>query len=132
MSQLRHRSMRLVNRLVWVGASPSVRICNGYASETLPSDHPRLLFLFPVRIKQRGRRDRIAVRPTIHCDAFNVASRIESSSTQHPRQLIPYVALERFKGRLHKFHATSAMLIAWRKSWPAWGTQHEQHNRLLG
>src|SRR5258708_2564061 len=132
MSQLRHRSMRLVNRLVCVSASPSVRICNGYASETFPSDHPRLLFLFPVRIKQWVRRERIAMRPTVHCDAFNVASCIESSSTQHPRQLIPDVALERLEGRLHKFHATSAMLIAWRKSWPAWRTQHEQHNRLLG
>src|SRR5712675_1085037 len=132
MSQLRHRSMRLVNRLVCVSASPRVRICNGYASETLPSDHPRLLFLFPVRIKQWVRCERIAMRPTVYCDALNVASRIESSSTQHPRQLIPDVALERLEGRLHKFHATSAMLIAWRKSWPAWRTQHEQHNRLLG
>src|SRR5258707_3624750 len=132
MSQLRHRSMRLVNRLVCVSASSRVRICNGYASEMFPSDNPRLLFLFPVRIKQWIRCKRIAMRPTVHCDAFNVASLIESSSTQHPRQLIPDVALERFEGRLHKFHATSAMLIAWRKSWPAWRTQHEQHNRLLG
>src|SRR5712672_781819 len=132
MSQFRYRSMRLVNRLVCVSTSPRVRICNGYASEALPTDHPRLLFLFPIRIKQWVRRERIAMRPTIHCDAFNVASRIESSSTQHPRQLIPDIALERFEGRLHKFNETSAMLITWRKSWPAWRTQHEQHSGLLG
>src|SRR5712672_309399 len=132
MSQFRYRSMRLVNRLVCVSASSRVRICNRYASEALPTAHPRLLFLFPIRIKQWVRRERIAMRPTIHCDALNVASRVESSSTQHPRQLIPDVALERFKGRLHKVHATSAMLVAWREAWPAWRTQHEQHNRLLG
>src|SRR5712672_3472115 len=132
MSQLRHRSMRLVNRLVCVSASSRVRICNGYASETFPSDNPRLLFLFPVRIKQWIRCERIAMRPTVHCYAFNVARRLVSSSTQHPRQLIPDVALERLEGRLHEFHATSAMLLAWRESWPAWRPQHEQHNRLLG
>src|SRR5713226_6525532 len=124
--------MRLVNRLVCVGASSRVRIRNGYISETLPSNHPGLLFLFPVRIEQRIRRERIAMRPTIHGDSLNVASCIEASSAQHPRQLLPDVALERLERRLHKFHAPSAMLIAWRKTGSAWRTQHEQHGWLLG
>src|SRR6266853_5585860 len=105
--------MSLVDGLVGVGVGSRVRIRDGDISVTLPSDYPRLLFLFPGRIEQRVRRERIAVRPAVHGDAFDVASRIEAGSAQHLRQLIADVALERLEGSLHEFHASSAMLIAW-------------------
>src|SRR6266403_3433691 len=105
--------MSLVDGLVGVGVGSRVRIRNGYISVRLPSDYPRLLFLFPGRIEQMIGRERIAMRPAIHRDAFDVASRIEAGSAQHLRQLIADVTLERLEVSLQEIHASSAMLIAW-------------------
>src|SRR6266849_5887806 len=123
--------MRLIYGHIAVRAGSRIRIRNSNAPKALSPDHPGLLSLLPLRIKQRVRRERVPVRPAIHGNAFDVARRIESRSPEHARQLVSYVALKSAERSLHQFHAPGAMLIAWRKSRAARGSQHEQHHGLF-
>src|SRR6266436_7571731 len=111
-----HRAKRLIDCHISVSARTRIGIGNRDSPKRLASAHPRLLPRFPLRQIQPKRRERIAVRPPVHNNAFNITRGIESRSAKHPRQLLPYVSLEFAVRRLQQFRAPRAILIAHRQS----------------
>src|SRR6266849_8197006 len=86
-----HRAKRLVNGRIGVSARPCIGIRDRDAPKRLAAQHPWLLPRFPLRQIQSERRERIAVRPPVNNNAFNIARGIKSRPAKHPRQLLANV-----------------------------------------
>src|SRR5258707_12208482 len=89
-----HRAKRLIDCHISVSARTRIGIGDRDPPKRLASEHPRLLPRFPLRQIQSKRRERIAMRPPVHSNAFNIARRIETPPAKHPRQLLAYVSFE--------------------------------------
>ena len=123
--------MRLVDRGVGLGASASIRIRDRNPAKGLTAYDPRLLAIFPVRIKERVRSERVAVRPAIDGDALDVACGIEAGRSKQGSELLADVAFESGEGRAHELSASGAILIANRPAGFARRAKHEQYDRFF-
>src|SRR5579864_5452686 len=126
-----HGTIGLIDGGVAFGFGGGIGIGDGNSPERLASDHPRLFFLFPVRIKERGGKESITVRPAVDGDAVNIAGRIKARRPEHGCELLADIALESRKRGAHQLNASCTMLIALRQPRLAWSTKHEQHDRLF-
>src|SRR5208337_2750742 len=80
LEELLHRAMGLVNRRIGVGTPRCVGVRNRDAPESLAGNDPWLVLLGrPVRVGHRVALIRVAVRPAIDGDPFDVTGRIEPS-----------------------------------------------------
>ena len=97
----------------------------------LRADDPGLFFFLPVRVEQTIWRKRVAVRPTVYGDAFDVLCGIETCATKHASQLVADFVLELRKKCLQEFVAARAILVALRQPRLAGRAKHEQHDGFI-
>src|SRR5882762_11940718 len=109
-----YRAKRLIDCHISVSARTRIGIGDRDSPKRLASEYPRLLPRFPLRQIQPKRRERIAMRPTVHNNALNIPCGIESRSAKHTRQLLTDVPFKFAVRRLQQFRAPRAILIAHR------------------
>src|SRR6202165_2062676 len=113
---------------------PGIGIGDGHPSEPLSPEHPGLLSLFPLRVKECVIGlwlIRIAVGPAIDGNSLYVACGVKYSTTQHSRELIADISLELRKWCLQQLGAARAMLIARRQARLARCAKHPESHRLF-
>src|SRR5262245_10886804 len=88
------RAMPLLDRDVGVGAHAGVGVGDSDISGTLTAEHVRHFLRRRVAIDEAVVLGRVAVRPAIDGDAFDVTCRIETGAAKHSSQLIADVSLE--------------------------------------
>src|SRR5208337_3403962 len=109
--------MGLVDRRIGVGTPRSVGVRNRDAPESLAGNDPGLVLLGrPVRVDHRVALIRVAVRPAIDSDLFDVAGRTEPSPRERPSQLLSDLALEHLERRRQKLESTHLVLTSLRKA----------------
>src|SRR5579864_267854 len=121
-----HGTKGLIDGSIGFGFSSRIGIGDGNSPKRLASNHPRLFFLFPVRIKERGGKESIAVCPAVDGDAVDIAHRIKARRPEHGSELLADIALKSRERGAHQLNASCTMLIALRQSTLAWSTKHEQ------
>src|ERR1022692_2937170 len=92
--QLHHGTMALIDRRIGIGSAAGVGVRNADPTEPCAADdvrHPRLRKLW---LEQGIIFGCIAMRPAIHRDGRDIASRIEYPLLQGAAQLIANIALE--------------------------------------
>src|SRR5580698_566733 len=126
-----HGAVGLIDGLVGVSSRSRVRICDGDATEALPSNLARRLSLGPFRIPQIVVFVRVAVRPPIHRNGIDVARGIKPTGAQDASKLIPNIALEGRKGCHEQVNVSSALLISGRKPRLTRRPQHPRKDGLF-
>src|SRR5579864_2857628 len=102
------RAIRLVDGAVSVGRETRVGIGNNNTPEGLPCEEIGAVLRVVVRVPKRVVLRRVAVRPAIDGNPFDVAYRIETGSGEHACELVADIAFERCERRCEKLHATEA------------------------
>ena len=83
------------------------------------------------RLEERVVLVGITVRPSVHGNGLDVASRLESPAAKHASELIADVAFKNVKRCGHQLIASCPILILGRQAGFAWGTQKMQQAGLL-
>src|SRR5271166_2683383 len=109
-----HRAIGLINGSVGFGLGSGIGIGDGNSSKRLASKHPRLLFFFPVRIKERIGKESIAVRPAVDGNAVDVARGIKARRPEHGSELLADIALKSNERGAHQLSSSGSILIALR------------------
>ena len=121
----------MIDGYIGVGRGAGVGIGDSDAAVRLTADFVRRLAGRPLRIEERVVFIAVTVRPAIDRNGFDVARRIETTSTQAAGKLIADISFENFEGRYEKFHAAGFVLLASGKARFAWGSTHMEEDGFV-
>src|SRR5215813_9659311 len=132
MHQFLHGTISFVDRGIGIGSGSDVGIGDCNSPERFASNFAGALSRWPFGIEKIVVCVGVTMRPAVHRDGEDIASRIESARRQNSSEWIANVPLESLESSGKQVAAPGAVLVAFRKPREARRTLHANHDWLIG